>query len=350
LFHTKKYKNILILALICCIKISSTLAQNQHALDYFGVQYPKQPSDIESMQAVLQKNNSKNLKCVYQFDTKDKDFEGVNLYETYLFNQNANTLQQTTISLDKKRDTLNKIEKQYEYNINKQIIWRNYKDRRGDEPNRTEKWTYDSTNNLVVYSNQNPLTHDTLLYVYETNRKLKNSTDKKWNTEFETRKMLAYQYNFKNDTLEIKETRVFKSDFYTNTKRHLYFQKDTVLYEYQQKANDTTLNIIGKYFFNKNKQVLKYAAYDPSDRFLPTQTTVFSYYKSGQLRSIHEYKGAGNLQKIVFYRATAEIQSVEYIIEKNKREYFYNPITGLPLRTDMYHKGIKKGQINYIFF
>ena len=344
------YKNIFKLTLFIFYNIAVTQAQNQHALACFGVQYPKQPTDIESMQVVLQKNNSKNLKCMYQFDIKDRDFEGVNLYETYQLDANTKILQTTTISLDKKRDTLNKIEKKYEYNANQQLIYSEYKDRRGDEPNRTEKWAYDSLKNLVAYYNQNPLTHDTLLYVYDANNKLRRSTNKKYNTEFDTRKTFIYQYSFSNDTLEIKEKQVFKADFYSNTKRNLFFQKDTVLYEYQQKANDTTLNIMGKYYCNKNKQVVKYAAYEPSDRFLPTQTTVFSYYKSGQLRSIHEYKGAGNLQKITFYRATAEIQSVEYIIEKNKREYFYNPTTGLPLRTDMYHKGIKKGQINYVFF
>jgi hypothetical protein len=108
--------------------------------------------------------------------------------------------------------------------------------------------------------------------------------------------------------------------------------------------------VVGKYFINKANKIAKYLKYDAKDVYLPLQTLVYVYYASGQVRSIYDYKGAGNLQKITQYRPTSEIQSIEYIAEKTKREYFYSPTTGLPVRTDMYQKGVKKGQINYLFF
>jgi hypothetical protein len=325
-------------------------AQNLDALAYFSLEYPTCPNEIESMRLVLQKNQVKNLKSVYQFDNTDKNLLGVTMFQTQNFNADGELLSSMLLTQNAERDTLNRVENMYLYNKMGKKSGFEYRDLRGDEPNRSEQWLYDEAGKLRQHTNHNPLTKDSTIYRYDAEKRVKTTVFHSENIEFERQKYVVISYMKTADTLRMYESVTNTADSTAFVLRNAFVLRDTVLCAYDMRGKGTEPLLIGKYFFNKNKKILKYAVYDQQDAYLPLHTYIYVYYASGQLRAVQDYKGAGNLQKVTLYRPTGEILSVEYFKEKTKREYFYNAVTGLPLRTDMYKEGRKKGQINYVVF
>ena len=132
--------------------------------------------------------------------------------------------------------------------------------------------------------------------------------------------------------------------------RHeLYVLRDSILYHYTDNtAQLTATTLCDKYWLDSQKRVVRHATFLRNPH-LPERTIAYQYYPSSALRSVFYIQGAGNLQQTRIFLPTGEPETQDLIENRAKRIHLHDPNTGLPQQTELYNRGIKTGNISYIY-